>query len=85
LAFAADSVLVEAESPGINLEQFFLSVPILAFAAHALAKDTRVQFAATRVADAIQNAIGFGRKLFAQPLFEIRRDADDLSPPSRSG
>jgi hypothetical protein len=31
-------MLVEAEALGINLEQFFLHVPVLAFAAHALAK-----------------------------------------------
>src|SRR6266850_1441522 len=75
VALADDAMLVEAESPGIKLEQFFLRAPVLAFAAHALAKDTRVQFAATRIANAIQNAIGFSRKFLAQTFFKIRRNA----------
>jgi len=75
VALAADAMLVEAELPRINLEQLFLGVPVLAFAAHALAKDTRVQLAATRIAYAVQNAIGFGREFLAQTLFEIRGHA----------
>jgi hypothetical protein len=81
----ADAMLVEAEAASINLDQLFLRVPVLAFAAHALANDARVQPSAARVADAIQNAVGLGWKFLAQTLFEIRRQADDLSPPSRSG
>jgi len=54
----------------------FLGAPVLAFAAHALAKDARVEFAAARVANAVQDAVGFGREFFAQALFEIRSDAD---------
>jgi hypothetical protein len=66
VALAADSMLVKAESSGVDLKQLFLRVPVLASAAHALAKDARVQLAAARVAYAIQNAIGFGGKLLAQ-------------------
>jgi hypothetical protein len=75
VAFAADAVLVEAEPPCIYLEEFFLGVPVLAFAAHALAKDARVQHAAARVADPIQNPVGLRRQFLAQPLFKIRRNA----------
>src|SRR5260370_39269272 len=68
-------MLVEAKPAGVNLKQLFLRVPVLAFAAHALAKDARVQFAAACVAYAIKNAIGLGREFFAQTLFEISRYA----------
>src|SRR2546421_10963268 len=53
LAFAAGAMFVEAEPFGINFEQLFLRVPVLAFAAHALAENAGVQFAAARVADPI--------------------------------
>ena len=39
LPFAADVALVEAKPLAINSKKFFLRFPILAFAAHALAKD----------------------------------------------
>ena len=75
LTLAADAMLVKSKSSGVNLKQLFLRVPVLALAAHPFAKDARVQFAATRIAYAVQNAIGFGRELLAQARFEIRRDA----------
>src|SRR5688572_5792829 len=70
--FAADAMLIKAELSAINLEEFFLRVPVLPFAAHAIVEDARVDFAAARFADSIQDTISFGRKFFAQPLFEVR-------------
>src|SRR5574341_1464755 len=67
----ADAIFVEAEILAINLEKFFLRIPELAPAAHAIVKDTRVEFAVARVANTIQHAIGLCRKLVAQTLFEI--------------
>ncbi len=49
-------MFVEAEFPGVDLEEFFLSGPVLTFATHAFAQNARVQFAAARVADAISLA-----------------------------
>src|SRR5262245_25356237 len=75
LAFVANTSLVESQALAINFEEFRLRVPVLTLAAHAFAKDARIQFASTRVTNAIENAIGFGRQVFAQTLFEIRSDA----------
>src|SRR5712692_10436748 len=72
---AADPMLVEAESFGVNIEQLALRFPILTLTAHALAKYAGIQFAAARVANPIQDAVGFGRQFFPQALFKVRSDA----------
>src|SRR5688500_15660503 len=71
VAIAANSMLVKAELSAINLKQFFLRIPVLPFAAHAIVEDARVDFAVARVADSIQDSISFRRKFFAQTLFEV--------------
>lgn len=71
VGIAADAMLVEAELSAIDLEEFLLSVPVLAFATHAVVEDTRVDFAAARVADAIEDTISFRGKFFPQALFEV--------------
>src|SRR5688572_33208278 len=71
VAVAADAMLVKAELSAINLEEFFLRIPVLPFAAHAIVEDARVNFAAARVANAVQDTISFGRKFFAQTLFKV--------------
>src|SRR6266404_1922177 len=63
VAFAADAMLVESKPLGIHLEQLVLRFPVLTLAAHPLAKDAGVEPAATRIANAIQHAVGFRRQL----------------------
>src|SRR6266849_9780436 len=74
VALAADPMLIKAEAPAINVKKLLLRRPVLSLAAHPLAKDAGVQSTAARVADTIQDTVGFGGKFFAQALFEIRSD-----------
>src|SRR5712692_438642 len=75
VTLAADAIFVKSKSPTIDFKQLFLRRPVLPLAAHALAKDAGVQLAAARVANAIQDPVGFGRKSFAQASLEIGSDA----------
>ena len=69
---AAYAMLVETESLCVNAEEFGLRVPVLTLTAHAIVEGARVKLAAAGVADTIEHAVSFGRKFFAQALFEVR-------------
>src|SRR5881394_1408618 len=73
MVIAADATLVKAKSLRIDGEEFFLRVPVLTCAMHATVKDARVEFAAPRIANAIQHTISFRGELLAQALLEIWR------------
>src|SRR5258705_3766077 len=75
MIIAADAVFVKSELLRVNIEELFLRGPIRAFAAHAIAENTRIEFTVARFTNAVQNAVGFGGQFLAQPLLEVRRDA----------
>src|SRR4026209_2589822 len=66
--------LVETEALAVDFEESFGSFPVLTFAAHAFAKDARIEFAVACFTNSIQHTIGFRRQLRTQTLFEIRRN-----------
>ena len=49
----ADTLFIEAKFLAVNLEEFFLSTPILTFAMHTFVKGARIKLAAARVANPI--------------------------------
>src|SRR5258705_2038574 len=75
MIITADSMLINPEPFGVDVEEFFLRLPILAFAAHAFAKLARIEFAAASFANSVKDPIGLGRQFLAQALFEVRSHA----------
>ena len=71
---AADAVFIETQAFRVDVEELFLSFPILTIAAHSFAELTAVQFAVARIANPIKDAISFRRQFLSQTLFEIMGD-----------
>src|SRR6185503_20294489 len=68
------ALFVETETLGVDFEQAFGCFPVLTFSAHAFTKDARIEFAIARLANSIQDTIGFSRQFLAQTLLEVRRN-----------
>ena len=53
MGVAADAMLIEAKPPGVNIEEFFLRVPVLTLATHAFTELARIEFSPTRIAHSV--------------------------------